>query len=331
MTADPLLTHNTKTLAHTSPLISCRFDPTGRFVFAGDQECKLVRWELSTGTKIEIVGHDSWVRGLVFSENGDTLVTGGNDGRLIWWATAAEAPVPLRTIQAHQGWIRALAISPDRKWLASCGNDLKVKVWSLADGSLVRELIGHEQHVYNVVFHPDGKQLVSGDLLAKFIEWEIETGKQTRTFTIAGLTKHDTGFQADYGGPFCLAVAHDGKQIFAGGITAITNSFAGIGFPLITQIEWETGKELVEHGSKAKIQGTAWGVVPHPAGFLIGATGGQGGGHLFFWKFDQKDEFHSFNLGSQARDMSVHPDGLQIATAHFDKNLRISLMAAKAS
>lgn len=329
MPSDPTSTHIAKTLAHTSPLLSCRFDPTGRFVFAGAEDSKVVRWELATGTKVELIGHESWVRGLAFSADGATLITGGHDGRLIWWTAAADAPVPLRTVPAHQGWIRAVAVSPDRQLLASCGNDLKVKLWSLADGSLVRELAGHERHVYHVAFHPDGKQLVSGDLTAKFLHWEVDTGKQVRSFAIESLSKYDKGFMADYGGPFCLEFAPDGKRFFAGGITNVTNAFAGVGNPILVQVDWEAGKDVVTHLTKAGLQGTTWGLALHPEGFLVGAIGGQGGGHLYFWKFDQKEEFHTLNLGNTARDMSLHPDGLQIATAHFDKNLRIGLMAAK--
>ena len=48
---------------------------------------------------------------------------------------------------------------------------------------------------------------------------------------------------------------------------------------------------------------------------------------MFFWKFDQKDEFHTLNLKNTARDLALHPDGLQLATAHHDKNLRLSKMA----
>ncbi|HEY0981097.1 MULTISPECIES: WD40 repeat domain-containing protein [unclassified Schlesneria] len=329
MSADPMQTHIAKTLAHTSPLISCRIDPTGRFVFAGAEDSKVVRWELATGNKVEFIGHESWVRSLAFSANGETLITGGHDGKLIWWSAAADAPVPLRTVQGHDGWIRDFAVSPDGQFLASCGNDLKVKLWSLADGGLVRELLGHERHVYGVAFHPDGKQLVSGDLTAKFVHWEVETGKQVRTFEIASLSKYDPGFMAYYGGPFCLEFHADGKRLFAGGITNVSNAFAGVGNPIIVQIDWEQGKDAVTHLSKGGVQGTAWGLTCKPEGFLIGATGGQGGGHLFFWKYDQKDEFHTLNLGNVARDLSLHPDGLQIATAHYDKNLRISLMAPK--
>jgi len=329
MPADPLLTHVSKTLSHTSPFLSCRFDPAGRFVFAGAEDFKVVRWELATGTKVELAGHESWVRALAFSSNSETLVTGGHDGRLVWWAATADAPVPLRTVAAHQGWIRAIAVSPDQKLVASCGNDFKVKLWSMADGSPVNELTGHESHVYNVAFHPDGKQLVSGDLTAKFIQWEVETGKQVRQFSIAPLSKYDAGFMAHYGGPVCLEFAADGKKFFAGGITNVTNAFAGVGNPIVAQIDWEAGKEIITHLAKNEIQGTAWGLKDHPDGFLIAATGGQGGGHLYFWKYDQKAEFHSFNLGNTARDMSLHPDGIRIATAHHDKNVRISLMAPK--
>ena len=329
MPAEPTLIHVTKTLAHTSPLISCRFDPTGRFVFAGGEDSKIIRWELSTGIKAELSGHESWVRALAFSANGETVITGGHDGKLIWWSANSEAPAPLRTIQAHQGWIRSLAVSPDRQWLASCGNDLRVKLWSLSEGTPVREFVGHERHVYSVAFHPDGKQLISGDLTAKFLHWEVETGKQVRSFAVPSLSKYDTGFMADYGGPFCLEFGPDGKRFAAGGITNVTNAFAGVGNPIIVQVDWDAAKDVVTHLSKAGIQGTAWGLAWHPDGFLIGATGGQGGGQLFFWKLDQKDEFHSLNFGSPARDLALHPDGLQIATAHYDKNLRVSLMAPK--
>ena len=40
--------------------------------------------------------------------------------------------------------------------LATGGNDNMVRLWNLADGKLVRELPGHERHVYSVSFHPTG-------------------------------------------------------------------------------------------------------------------------------------------------------------------------------
>ena len=80
------------------------------------------------------------------------MITGGFDGRLIWWPTEGEKLEPIRTIEAHDGWVRAVVVSPDGSLVASVGNDLKVKLWNVADGKLVREMTGHESHIYNAVF-----------------------------------------------------------------------------------------------------------------------------------------------------------------------------------
>src|SRR5262249_26971832 len=147
---------------HTSPLVSCRIDPAGRFVFAGAQDNTIQRWELASGKRTEPGGHKSWVRALAFHPKDGVLFSGDYHGKVLAWPLDADSPVSAQTIDAHQGWVRALAVSPDGKLLASCGNDHLVKLWSTADGKLVKELKGHACHVYNVAFHPKGESLVSG-------------------------------------------------------------------------------------------------------------------------------------------------------------------------
>ena len=327
--ADPAKTHVAQTFKHASPLIACRFDPTGRFVFAGAQDGRVWRWQLEGEAKTELNGHKSWVRSLAFSPEGQTLVTAGYDGTLVWWPAAAEKPEPLRTVAAHQGWIRAVVTSPDGQLLASVGNDLLVKLWNVADGSLVAELPGHESHIYNVAFHPDGQQLVTGDLKGNFLHWELPTGKEVRRFAEAALHKYDNTFWADIGGARGLTFSRDGKQLAASGITNVSNAFAGVGNPIVVLFDWEAGKQKVQQLSKAKVRGTAWGVALHPENFTIAVSGGSGG-FLLFWKPDQKDEFHSFKLPDTGRDLDLHADTIRIATAHYNGQLVISKMAAKA-
>lgn len=331
MPADPLQTHVVTQLKHDAPLISCRFDPTGRYVFAGSQDNNVIRWELATSTKTVFAAHDSWVRSFGFSKSGDVLVTGGYDGRLIWWSTTAEQPTPIKTVDAHAGWVRAIAVSPDGQLLASCGNDKKVRLWQMTDGAPVRELSGHARDVYHVAFHPDGQQLVSGDLVALFFHWNVATGERVREFKIDSLSKFDGGFLADYGGPHGLTFNSDGTRLVASGITNVSNAFAGIGNPIVSEINWADGKEAIAHLTKANMNGVAWGLVWHPEGFAIGALGGHAGGKLGFWKPDAKDEFHLFDLGNSVRDLALHPDGLQLATPHHDGHCRISRMAPKAA
>lgn len=330
MPTDPTKARIEKTFAHDSPLMACRFDPTGRFVFAGAQDYRVWRWDIASGTKTPFVGHDSWVRSIAFDPKGETLITGGFEGKLIWWSATAEQPAPLRTIEAHAGWIRAIAVSRDGQLLASCGNDLVVRIWNLADGTKLQELRGLESHIYFGLFHPNNKEFVAGDLKANYVHWDAATGNVVRKFTTPALYKYDPGFLADIGGPHSMAFSEDGNTLACAGITNVSNAFAGVGNPAVVVLEWETLKEKVTHLSKGGVQGVCWGTALHPDGYTIGATGGPGGGHLFFWKPDQKDEFHSFNLGNTARDMSLHPDRSRVATAHFDKQLRITTLAPPA-
>src|ERR1041384_5238287 len=53
-------------LRHTAPLIGCRFDPSGRFVFASSQDNTIQRWDLNDRAKVSFAGHRSWVRGLAY-------------------------------------------------------------------------------------------------------------------------------------------------------------------------------------------------------------------------------------------------------------------------
>jgi WD40 repeat protein len=328
--ADPLKTHEVKAHKHNSPLISCRFDPTGQYVFFGAQDGRVWRWQIESDKKAELAGHDTWTRGMAFHSDGQTLITGGYDGRLIWWPATADKPEPSRTIEAHNGWVRAVAVSPDNSLVASVGNDNFVKLWNMADGALVREMPGHQSHVYNVAFHPDGKQLVSGDLKGNLIHWEVETGVQVRQFTVASLHKYDTTFWADIGGFRGLAFSDDGKLLAGGGITNVSNAFAGVGNPAVTLFDWDAGQEKTLHVSKGALRGVIWGVAIHPQSFTIGLSGGGGGGFILFWKHEDKNEFHQVKLPNTARDMDLASDDLHLCTAHFDGQLRLYKMAAKA-
>ena len=328
-TLDPTKTHVEKEHKHNSPLISCRFDPSGRYVFFGAQDSKVWRWEWASDQKVEMSGHDSWVRAMAFTPDGATILTGGYDGRLVWWPAIDEQPTAVRTIEAHQGWVRSVTVSPDGTLVASAGNDNLVKLWNASYGALVRELSGHERYVYNVAFHPAGKDLVSGDLMGNLVHWEIATGKEVRKFKAEALHKYDTTFKADIGGLRGLAFDQAGKRLAGSGITNVTNAFAGVGNPMIAEFDWKTAKETIQHVSKDKLRGAAWSLALHPDGTAIGVSGGGGGGFLLFWKADQKEGFHKFKLPNTARDMDLASDGLHLATAHFDKRLRICKMAEK--
>lgn len=326
MNADPRAAKVAEQWQHDSPLIHCRFDPTGRFVFATAEDFSIARWDLATKQKIAFKSHDSWVGDLAFTPSGDVLISAGYDDTLTWWPAAAEQPEPLRKVKAHEGWIRALAMHPDGQWLASAGNDRTVRLWNVADGSLVRELAGHQKHVYSLQFHPDGQLLLSGDLEGKVHQWDVASGALMRSFDAKALWSYNAGQQVDYGGVRSIALSADKKQLACGGLHQASNPLGAVNDPLVLLFDWESGQ-----GTKSltagDLKGIIWRVCWHPQGFLIGASGGSGGGFLLFWTADQDKDFHRLQLPNIVRGMDLHPDGVRIATAHHDRHLRITTLA----
>lgn len=327
--ADPKAAHVAQEFVHDAPLITCRFDPMGRFVFATAEDRAILRWDLATSQKTVFTAHDSWVGALAFTPDGTTLVSGGYDDTLIWWSATAEKPAPLRKVKAHAGWIRALAVSKDGKYLASAGNDRVVKLWNLADGAPVREFPGHNRDVYSLLFHPSGQFLLSGDLKGQVHQWEVASGKLARKFEGKDLHSYNGGQGVDFGGVRSLALTPDGKQLLAAGLHKATNPLGAIHEPIALRFEWDTAKLVKTHVTEDVKQGVLWRTITHPDGPLIGCSGGGNGGFLLFWTADAEKPFHKFSLGNTAREMDLHPDGVQIATAHYDKKLRLTKLSPK--
>jgi WD40 repeat protein len=323
---DPQKTRKQLEYKHTRPLTACHWESRGRYVFFGAEDNLVHRFDVAAKTVVELAGHDSWVRAMGTTPDGELLVTGGYDGRLVWWPTAAEKPTPIRTVDAHAGWVRSLAISHHGRWVATCGNDRLIKLWDVAQGTLLATLTGHKSHVYNVAFGKDDLTLVSCDLKGTVLTWPLDPAKPvdavgSEVATVQALHFYDTTFRADIGGARSIALRSDGNQWALGGITNVTNAFAGVGeiaVALVNVVEKKVDQLLQ---SKEKTQGAVWGVVHHPDGFWMGLSGG-GGGWVHFWKGDANHEFFKFKLPSDGRGLGVSPDRRQFAVAHADNHLR---------
>jgi WD40 repeat protein len=327
---EPKSIHLVQTLKHDRPIWSCRFDASGEFLFAGAHDNHMHRWNIALDKQVNLKGHKSWIRRFAFHPDQKTLITGAYEGQLIWWPLHEEQPKPLRTIAAHRGFIRGVAISLDGRYVVTGGNDNLVKVWNATDGTLIAELSGHQRHVYNVAFHPNGKHIISGDLMGVLKQWEVGSWKHVRDFEGGDvLVGWDTKFQSDCGGIRGIDFSPDGKTLAVAGITEVTNAFAGVGIPAVVLFNWKTGKRIRVLKPKTSIQGHCWGLKWHPSGKFIAAVCGSRSGYVSFFKPNEEKSFFDFKLPSVAYDIDIHPDGLRIAAALYDKTIRIYDLAPK--
>jgi WD40 repeat protein len=268
---------------------------------------------------------------LQFTPEGSQLVSGGCDGRLIWWSVLDAEPKAIRTVEAHSGWIRAIAASPDGTRLVSVGNDLYLRLWNCQSGEKLAEWTGHEKHIYSVLFHPDGKQILSGDLAGKVHLWNAETQQLVRSFDAAPLHTYEGGQRVDFGGVRAIALTLDQSQLLTGGLHKATNPLGAVHEPLVLRFKFDDGQLLKSHVCDGIPGGVVWRVVSLSDGTTMAVSGGSSGGFLLFFNGEQEKDIHRFQLPALARSMDYHAATERVATVHHDHHLRITHLHAKAT
>lgn len=321
--------HVATTLTHGAPLIACRFHPSGTTAFATSEDGSLQRFDLAGTGKVAYLGHESWPFSLNFIDQGKTVISTAGDGRLIWWSATDAKPTPQRTIQAHSGWARCSAVSPDEKIIATGGNDNLVKLWSAIDGQALATLSGHANRVYSLHFHPDGKHLLSGDLMGSVRIWELASTKEIGALDAKELHTYEPGQGVDFGGVRGLTLNPGATQVATGGLYKASNPLGAVHEPIVVTFDWATRKKLRTQIAPGIPGGVLWRLKYLSDQTLIGVCGGTSGGFLLFWKPDQEKDAHRLQLPNIARDLDLHPTQPMVATAHHDGKLRLSRLAAK--
>ena len=204
---------------------------------------------------------------------GPTLVSGGYDGRLIWWNTESGSQV--RSVDAHQKWIRCVAATPDGTILASVADDMVCRLWDVATGRLIHELRGHAEltphHFPSMLFacaiSADGRLLATGDKVGHINVWDIESGRSLATLEAPVFYTWDpVQRRHSIGGIRALAFSPDGSRLAVGGIGKIGNIDHLDGKPRVEVFDWQKGQRIGEFPGEGK------GLVEHLA-FHPGATG----------------------------------------------------------
>jgi WD40 repeat protein len=248
--------------------------------------------------------HDSYVTGLVLTADGQ-LVSGGYDGRLLWWDTGSRQVV--RSVDAHRRWIRRVAISPDGTVVASVADDMACRLWNAGSGSMLHELLGHEAQtphhypsmLFCCAFSADGKLLATADKPGNVVIWDTSGGKEVARFTAEGFYTWDpTQRRHSIGGIRSVAFSHDGSLLAAGGISKIGNVDHLDGRSRIELWDWRRGQQVALLESD-KNKGLVERLVFGPDDAWLLAAGGAHGGLLQFvdlkarkYTYDDKAPMH---------------------------------------
>jgi WD40 repeat protein len=276
-----------------------------------------------------LYAHESYVTGVAVA--GTALISGGYDGKLVWWDTSKQNVV--RTVDAHAKWIRKVAATPDGSRIASVADDMVAKVWDATTGKVVHELKGHKSRtpqdfpsmLYACAFSPDGKLLATGDKVGHVVVWDVETGKSLATLDAPTMYTWDPVQRLhSIGGVRSVAFSPDGKLLAVGGMGKVGNIDHLEGKTRVEVFDWKVGKQAAEFpGDKFNglVESLAWA----PDGAWLLAAGGANEGFLLFFDVASKKTLRQEKLNTHVHDAALFPSGDSFVISGHNK---VALYAA---
>jgi platelet-activating factor acetylhydrolase IB subunit alpha len=192
---------NIKTMhGHDHNVSSVTFLPSGDFIVSASRDKTIKMWEVATGYCVKTFsGHREWVRMVRVNHDGSLLASCSNDQTVrVWVVATKECKAELRE---HEHVIECIAWAPESAYPninEGAGNDIKkgqrsgpflisgsrdktIKMWDISTGMCIFTLIGHDNWVRGLVFHPGGKYIVSASDDKTVRVWDIANKRNSKT------------------------------------------------------------------------------------------------------------------------------------------------------
>jgi hypothetical protein len=205
---------------------------------------------------------------VAFSPDGQRVLTGSNDGKVIVW-DAASGESLLTLGRRGDRWIHAAAFSPDGLTIAIGSSDNRITLWDTRGGHELITLAGHTNAIESLAYFPEGTRIVTASYDKTARVWDTKAGRELLTF------------RGHQGPVTCVAVSPDGRRV----VTGSTDRSARV---------WDAGtgqERLLLQGHKDALDGIAfspegrrvattsldrtikvWDVTPEPGSVVPGAA-----------------------------------------------------------
>jgi WD40 repeat protein len=134
------------------------YSPDGKFLLAGSGESAQLWDVMQTRRQGPALPHNSTLRAVTFSPDGQSALTTGSDANVwLWNVTTGQPRIPPLV---HPGPVRDAIFSPDGNTILTCAEDGVVRLWDAVSGQSRGELT-QPAGVAGALFSPDGKYVLT--------------------------------------------------------------------------------------------------------------------------------------------------------------------------
>ncbi|ORY58541.1 WD domain-containing protein [Pseudomassariella vexata] len=205
---------NIRTLpGHDHSVSAVRFIPSGaagapsssNLLVSASRDKTLRIWDVSTGYCVKTLrGHADWVRDVCPSVDGRYLLSTGNDQTARLWDVSLSNPESKLTLVGHEHVVECCTLAPgsaykhlaplaglkkpplassSAEFMATGSRDKSIRLWD-ARGNCIKTLVGHDNWVRALLFHPGGKYLLSVSDDKTLRCWDLsQEGKCVKTLS----------------------------------------------------------------------------------------------------------------------------------------------------
>lgn len=204
-------------------VFAAAFSPDGRYLAVGTNHSPdyLQVFDIQTGQPADIPplgGHGDAVLSVVFSHDGNRLLTGSYDNTArLWDLESGESTV----FRGHDWWVWSARFSPDEQNILTTSQDGSALVWSVETAQPQTPFLEHGGPVFGGAFAPDGTSVVTAGYDGRILLWDPD---QLRPFDFAVLTSDRTNppppYEALLGHTAAVRTVHfseDGRLLLSSG------------------------------------------------------------------------------------------------------------------